>query len=851
MFRTSLRNVLSHKLRLVLTVLAITLGVSFVVGTYVFTDSLNKSLAQLFDTEPADVVVQPRNPLSSGGGGAGSSSGGQPGAALTMPDSVVARVASVPGVKSAIGSVEQAGAVVLNSDNQSVGGPTGTPIGVSWEPAQDAGQATVVAGNPPRGDGQVALDTYTAQKANVEVGSVIHLSTPLLTDAQKDWQVTAVVDIGLSGGVTVVLFDLPTAQKYLVGAGKITQVLVTVNQGASDSAVAAAINSEVGPTYHAITGEEAADQQKQAVTNGLGFLNTFLLVFALIAVFVSAFLIFNTFSMLIAQRTREIALLRAVGASRRQVQSGVVIEALVLAFVASTVGIGVGIGFALGLRKLFSVFGIDLPSGSLDIAPRTIVVAYVVGIVVTVAAAWIPARRASNVPPVAAMRTDVTPVRWSLIWRSCLGVSAWVLALLLIWLGLTEGSSNGLAAIGLAAATGIVGTIILLPFLAAPAVKVLGLPFRGWAIGRLAVQNSKRSPRRTAATASALMIGVTLMTIMVVFTSSFTATANQAIDQAYGADYLLGSPPRFQPFDATVFDQVKSIPGIGSATYVQTTEGESGDTSLRAYGTDPALLTQMINFEMVQGSMSAIGDGKVAVDSDTADALGWSVGDTAPAVFRTGRTSVEIVAIYKRVLVYQGFIANYDTLARWGASPDLDAAIYLKLAAGANSDAVRQSVETVLQKYPTVTVQDQAQVKADMQTQINSLLGFVFALLGLSILIAVLGIVNTLLLSVAERTRELGLLRAIGALRSQVRRMVIVEALLLGVFGAVVGVILGVVFGILMQRTMISEGLKSLEIPWPTLIIFLLAGAVAGVLASIWPAFTASRLDVLRAIATE
>ncbi len=857
MLKSALRNLIAHKLRLILTLLAIALGVSFVVGTFVFTDSLNKSLAQLFDTEPADVVVQPNDAT---GGQSGRGAGQAPG--LTMPESVIAQVHDVAGVKSVIGSVDQVGAVVLNADDESVAGSNSTPIGVSWEPGQDSGQATLVSGAAPKSDGQLALDTSTAAKANAQVGSTIRLSTPLHTDATKKWEVTAVVDIGLSGGATVVLFDLETAQKYLVGKGEISKVLVTVDEGESPGEVAAAINSDfskdselggtpaAGEEYEAITGAQAADQQEQQITDRLGFLNTFLLVFALVAVFVSTFLIFNTFSMLVAQRTREIALLRAVGATRHQIQAGVVTEAFVLSVVATAIGIGLGIGMAFGLRRLFEAFGIELPSGDLEIAPRTIVVAFAVGIVITVAAAWIPARRASSILPVAAMRDATSPPRAAITRRFWFGVASWALALLTAWLGLSNGSETGIAWIGVSTLVGVVGAIALLPFVAGPALTVLGLPFRG-SVGKLAVQNSRRSPRRTAATGSALMIGVTLMTIMVIFASSFTATADQAIDDAYGADFTLGSPPTYQPFDADLYSKVKELGGIESSTHVRTTEGRKKTEAFPVYGVESDKITEMINFEMEEGSLTDIGEGKAAVDTDTAKQLGWSVGDDVPITLRTGQAEVEIAAVYKKILVYEGLVTDFNTAEKWGAPAGLDTVIYLKLAEGADAEQVRQSVERILEKHPTVTGLDQAQIKADIRSQINTLLGFVMALLGLAILIAVLGIVNTLLLSVAERTRELGLLRAVGALRSQVRLLILIESLLLGVFGAAAGVVLGVVFGVLIQRAMISQGLTALEIPWVTLVVFLVAGALAGVIASVWPAFSASRLNILSAIAAQ
>ena len=842
MWRYSARNLMAHKLRLLLTMLSIVLGVSFVVGTFIFTDSMNRSLERLLGTAPADVVVQPVDDVDT------TLPGAAPPTALSMPDSIAAEVARIPGVASASGSVDQAGVAVLDDSGQPVGGVNTTHLGVSWDPSANSGRATVVDGRQPQGPDEIALDTSTAAKAGVGVGDTVRLSTP--RQAEKRWTVTGIVEVGLTGGATVVIFDLPTAQQYVTGPGRVNRVLAGLAEDADAAPIVDAINARLKGPYEAITGAQAADQQQEEVADSLNSLSTFLLLFALASLAVAAFLISNTFSMLIAQRTREIALLRAIGADGVQVQKAVVAESLVMAFVAATVGILAGIGVARLLPALFGAFGVDLPTGDLDVAPRSILAAYGVGLGITLLAVWLPARRAASVRPLAALRLESSPSRRTTMGQVWFGVIMWMLAVLTAWLALINGTELAFLWVWFSGGLAITGTIALIPLFAARGFWLLGAPFR-WRTGRIAVRNAGRDPRRTAAAAGAMLVGVNLMTASAIFAASFSATADEAIESAYGVDFTIGSPPAYQPFDASLYEQVAATPGVAAATYLRSTQAQKNKDPLLAFGVQPQLLEQVVHFDATAGDFTAIGSGGAAVDALTASQYGWRVGDTVPVVVRTGRTEVELVAIYERVLAFRGLITDMETAQRWGAPAGVDSAIYVQMDPDADPDQVRAELEQVTSAYPAVMVADQQQVKAGVHEQIDSLLAFVLILLGLSVLIATLGIINTMLLSTAERTREIGMLRAVGALRGQVRAMVAVESVLLGLFGALVGVVLGIAYGVVMQKAMEPQGLTALAIPWLLLLILVLAGALAGAVAALWPAWRASRMNVLRAIATE
>lgn len=842
MFKASLRTLFAHRMRLAMTMMAIVLGVAFVTGTMVFTSGMSTALDRFFDNEPADVVVTPAAEVQSGLPG----QNGNP----TMSESVADEVAAIDGVARVTPVVQQNGTLILGEDDQVVGGGSQLQLGNSWNQTQAQDDPDSVEGRAPTRYGEVALDTSTAAKAGVAVGDSIRIATPIDPDPTQRWEVTAIVDLGLPGGATVAIFDFETAQQHLVGPGLITQVNADIDEGLTQPEMVQRLADSLGEEFQVLTGADSVAATQDAITGRLDFLNTFLLVFALIAVFVAGFLIFNTFAMLVAQRTKELALLRAIGASRDQVRLSVLLESLLMGVVSAVIGLFAGLLLARLLRVFFDAFGFDLPFGDMTLTPQIIGAGFAVGIVITLVAAIAPAIRASKVPPVAAMRDDIIPpakaAKERLAWGIVLALSAVAFAVL----GLTSENPNyGVAWTGLSAMLGITAVVVLSAWLARPFVRLVGILLRGSTMGRLATLNAERNPRRTAATASALTIGVTLMTIMAIFTTSATASANASIDRAIGADFVI-TDASFRPFSPDVLDAVSALPSTQAATSVRTAPAQKSAATTFVFAVDPVVLPQMLTLEFTGGSLDSLTEGNVGIDSLLAEEFGLEVGDTTTATFPSGDRDVVVGGIYVSAALLNGFLTNAADAELYGLPEGLGG-IYVNSVPGADRDVARTELEEALADYPTLQVQDNSQLKQDFEAQINRLLGFVFALLGLAVLIAMLGIVNTMQMSVVERTRELGMLRAVGSQRKQVRTMIVLEALMLGSFGALLGVCLGIIYGVIMRYVMEPFGLEVVAIPWPLLVLFVVAGALGGVVAAWWPAVRASRLNVLQAIATQ
>lgn len=845
MWRVSIRNLLAHKLRLVLTVVTIALSVSFIAATMVFSDTTNRALDLFFDSEPADVVVRPVDPVTVLGRGE------QRAEELTMPADLADTVAAVPGVESATPSVNQEGVLVLDESGQPLGGPSSAHVGASWNGATLPSGAEDLLAELPRGIGQVALDRTTADRLGVTVGDTVQLVTPLQTDRNREWTVTGIVDIGLAGGATVAVFDLPTAQQLITGPGRVNQLLVATTQ--PPAVVAKAINDELGreSDVSAITGRQAADAAAERVGERIGFLNTLLTVFGFIAVITAVFLIFNTFAMLVTQRRREMSLLRAVGAGAQQIQGSVVIQALVLGIIGTIVGVVLGLYLAVGLRSALRWFNIDVPGGALVISPRTLLIAALVGIGATALAAWAPASRAGRVPPIEGLAADPSLSRDVMQRRAVIAALLGTFALLTAVIGLRDSlANNAVAWVGLSAPFAIAAFILVTPWFARPVLAVLGAPLRQ-VTGRLAVANNRRNPRRVTNTTAALTIGVALIGMITVLTTSATATADVEIDRAFGSDLSIGAPPLYRPYDHSITEQAAAVPGVGQATYIRTTDGQRQDIPVPVFGVQPDAITSAVNLVASSGDLTMVGDDRIALDSRLAQRYGITVGEDFTAEYRTGPATLEVVAIFEPVVVFQGILTDLATAEELGAPPGQDTAAYFTYADGADEAAVRAGIQRSIDRNPALQLQDTETLKRDFAEQVNQLLGFVFAMLALAVIIAVLSIVNTLLLSVRERTSEIGMLRAIGSTQEQVRAMVAMEAAILGVFGALCGIALGLLYGALLRAVMAPLGITELAIPWGWLVVSVICGALAGVLASLWPAITASRTDVLAAIATE
>ncbi|HSN06125.1 MAG TPA: FtsX-like permease family protein [Candidatus Angelobacter sp.] len=849
MLRAALRSLLQHKLRLSLTLLAVVVGVAFVAGTYIFTDSLKRSFDALFTAPQADVTITAGSAVGGAGGpGGGQQAGDQ---VATLPASLVATVSRVDGVAAAYGVVTADGALVIGSDGKVVGQAGPPARGTTWVPDPAINALTVASGSAPTGPDQVALLDSTARAAGVGIGDTVRLDTP---GGAANPRVVGIITRGIGGsdGATLAVFDLRTAQRLLLqDTGRVTSVVVRAAPGVGQATLAARIQGVLPPGTTTQTGAQRSADIADRLATAFQFINIFLLTFAFIALFVAIFLIFNTFSMLVAQRTRELALLRAVGASRAQVRRSVLAEAFVLGLVAAALGVVGGVVVSLGLRALLTAFGADLPAAPLVIEPRTVVVALVVGVVVTVVSAYVPARRAAVVPPVAAMRDEVSLPTRSLLVRTVLGSVLLLLAVVTARAGLRtpDDATRAAQLVGLSALGALVAVIALAPILGRLVLRVLGAPFAGTAVGRLARENGRRNPRRTAATASALAIGLALMTAIGVIAASTKASVADVVDRTIGADYIvLGA--KFQPFSPQVYDAVKATPGASVVTYVrQVPIKVEADQNLLT-GVEPDQFSQVVDLTFVSGSLGTVGLGTAVVDDKTAAALGVGVGQTVRATFVNGTGTLVVTGVYQAAGAYSGWITSIPSLMSIGAR-ELDTAVYVKTAPGADPAAVRAALDRETASFPSVTVLDQASIKDQVNGQFDRVFGFIYALLALAVIVAFVGIVNTLALSVHERRREVGLLRAVGTSRPQIRRMVVLEAVLISVFGVALGVALGLVYGALLQKVLQPQGVTVLAVPTGQIAMFLGLSVVGGVVAALWPAFTASRLDVLRAIATD
>jgi putative ABC transport system permease protein len=844
MLRATLRSLLAHKLRLLLTAVSVVLGVAFVSGSLVFTDTLKQTFNDLFTQTTPDVVVTPATAFTDNTG---------TGNTATISAATLTMVRGVPGVARAEGGVFQNGVQIVGKDGKVIG-TTGAPsFGSNWSGDRDLSPFRLTDGRGPAHAGEVAIDSQSATKAHLGVGSTVRLLTPGVPESDT---VVGIFRYGTSGnlaGASIVTFDLATAQRVLLGgADAYTSIDVKAVPGVSQTVLAGRVNAATagqGTALKIQTGKAAADQQAAQITDGLNFFSTFLLIFAGIALVVGSFIILNTFSMLVAQRTRELALLRALGASRRQVTRSVLGEALVVGVLGSTVGLGFGVLLSVGLRGLFAALGIDLPGGALVVKGATVLTSYAVGVLVTVVAAYLPARRASRVPPVAALNTEMSTPARSLRLRLVSGVVVLGVGLVTIAGGL-KATSNASALVGVGALATFVGVIVLSPSISRRVIGFFGGPVRrSGATGRIAIDNARRNPRRTASTASALMIGLALVSAIGVLGSSATASTEAVIDKVIKADFI-ASNSSFQPLSPDVATALAGTAGVGEVSRVQSLPVQIHGSVTQLTAVDPATIVHMLDISMVSGSLADLAQGGLLVDDKTAKSEHWALGSSVPVTFLSGPRTLVVSGVYVGSSGFSGGVVTTST-ARAVGSRDVDVQVYVKVAQGADPAKVRSAVDRTLVAYPNVKLLDQTQFKQQIRDSINQLLYVVYALLGLAVIIAILGIINTLALSVVERTREIGLVRALGMTRVQLWRSVSVESVAISVYGAVLGTLLGVGFGVVLQRSLADQGIGVLGIPWALLVTVLVLAGVVGVLAALWPAFRAARLDVLRAITTE
>lgn len=842
MWKVTIKGLLAHKLRLALTAIAIVLGVTFISGTYVLTDTLHNTISTLFANVYRNVDFQVRGVAQFTGSGPVSGAVRNP-----IPDSVLAEVRGVPGVETAAGTiggyaqfVSPAGKAISNG-----GAPT---LGVSFDSDQRVSQLHIVQGQPPSGPHDVVMDAGTADSYHFHIGQQVRV---LLLGAPQTFTITGIARFGTANnlaGATLAAFTVSTAQTVLDTPGQLDSISVVAQAGADKATIQRAIEAVLPPGVEVVTGQTVVNEQTGSIDKALGFFNTALLVFAFISLFVGAFTILNTFSILVGQRTKELALLRIVGASRKQVFRSVLGEAGIVGLVSSAIGIGLGALAALGLKALLKGFGLDLPPGPLVFRVRTVVVGLIVGVGVTVIAAISPARRAVRIPPVAAITEQQGGSDVSFTRRFTIGGSIAVLGAVLLGIGLAGGT---ILLVGLGALLLFVGVAMLSPAVARPVASVIGRPLAAGlgVAGRLGRENSMRSPRRTAQTASALMIGLALVSAISVFGASVSKSATSAVDNAFRANLIVTGTGQAQAgsFSTTLPARLAAVPGVTAAltAYQGDFEIRQSVQSLTAVSTQG--LSQTLIVDMTSGSAAALGTGQLLLDSTTASNDNLKVGDTVPVKFAlTGAGTMTVGGIYKANALIGSYLVGESFYLAHYSTPEL-LGVLLKTDGSA---AVESQVKQTLAGFPTVQVQTKAAFEKAQAKQVNQLLGVVYALLGLAVIIALIGIVNTLMLSVFERTHEIGLLRAVGMKRRQIRTMIRSEAVILAIFGALIGIVIGTGLGIALVKSLSSSGINATAVPGPSLVLFLVLAALLGLLAATWPARRAARLDVLDAIAT-
>lgn len=851
MRRVALRNLMAHKGRLVLTVLSVLLGTSFIAGSMVFTGTLSKAFDGISDRMAVgvDARISPENAQGQGGFGPAG-----PGVPLSVADEIKA----APGVRVVVPAIT--GTIALRDGDGEVVSPTGAPqVGGAYLPPGenlDPDGLRITSGRAPSAPNEMVLNESAADRLKLPVGKRTTIVAP---HSAGPVEVTVVGLYSVStdsGGYVGALFAKDQALKLFGDGATAPYIEVGAAPGTTPEQLRDALAERL-PDLRVQTGAEVRQEFEDTINEGLSFLNYFLVAFGLIGLLVGVFIIYNTFSMLVAQRLSELALLRAIGAGRGQVRNSVVLEALVVGVVGSALGLAVGVGLAVLLRAVVTAAGAGFPDGGLAVSPAVVITVMVVGTVVTVVSALIPAVRASRVPPVAAMRAQDGGSAQSLLVRGAVGAALLLSALALLFVATTAVGAGAAIVVGVAGLALILAIVIGGPALVAPLLggvgRVFAAPFGP--AGRLGRTNVMRNPQRTTATAFALVIGVALVGVIGTLGASMQKSIDAQVDQGIRSDLVLQSPSLGMP--PAALTAIADVPGIGAKTILYSVPVRTGGERINALGIDGDPLTAF-NLTRDSGEL-ALRSGGMLVDERTARERGWDVGSTVEMVSAVGaaRTTLTVTGIYSAtagslsgpVITAGDMNVLYPPAA--GASTPLSTpqSVFVNAAEGASVSDLKERLREAVKPLLVVNVDDQDDLKDQAGQAITAMMGVLYGLLGLAVIIAILGIVNTLALSVVERRREIGMLRAIGMIRSQVRRSIYLESMLIAVFGAALGLVLGVLLGISLVHALRDEGLGSVVVPWSTVIVMLVASAFVGVGAAILPAIRAARTPPLAAIA--
>ncbi|MGW7491949.1 ABC transporter permease [Streptomyces sp. NPDC054786] len=850
MLRTALRNVLAHKARLMMTALAVLLGVAFVAGTLIFSDTVGEAIKKASARNLSGVAVSVKAVADDN-----TPETGKDGKRTTvLDDKLVDTVRALPGVQSVRRNV---------TGTATLAGPDGIPIGNGWQniaanfqPDKDGYDARypLMQGRGPAAGDEIALDEATAEAAGHKIGDAVRFATdgPVLT--KKLVGIVTTEDPQVTAGGSLALFDTATAQKMYLHPGQFDELVVGAAPGTDQQALTGKVR-EVLPKNRAeaASGAELAAEQSRMIAAENKSLSQTLLVFAGIALFVGIFIIANTFTMLISQRSREIALMRAVGASRRQVVRSVLAEAGLLGLLSSVIGFGLGAGIAVGLRAVLDANGAGFPDGPVIISPAAVLSSLAVGVVVTVLAAWLPSRKAAKIAPVEALNTvEAPPALRSLVIRNSLGAVITGLGVAVMFYVSTLKSSDDMPIAMAGSMLTLTGVIILAPLLSRPLVSLAGLlTTRLFGIGgKLAKQNALRNPRRTAATASALMIGLTLITGMTVVGNSAQQAMDKMTANGLKADYKVATST-FIGLDTELSKKVADLPGVETAAPLRNSGFEAGGHYADLTGTDLSAVGKVAQLDFKSGSLADAGADGIAISQSSAKEKGWHTGDTLDATFGDKKKAkLKITGVYADNPVI-GNAIGATSLVDPHMSELKNEQLLVKTENGP-TDELEKQIRHALGDSPLLTVQDHADLRKETAGQIETVLYIVYGLLGMAVIIAVVGVVNTLAMSVFERTREIGMLRAIGLARSGIKQMVRLESVVISLFGAVLGIGVGI-FLSWAGGNLVSQGLPTYELllPWGRLGLFLLIALVVGVLAALWPARRAARLNMLEAIGAQ
>ncbi|MFD7667351.1 ABC transporter permease [Streptomyces sp. NPDC059788] len=856
MFRTALRNVLAHKARLMMTALAVLLGVAFVSGTLVFSDTVGKAVKKASAKSFKDVAVSVQ---STSGDGPRIPEDGQNRSTL-LTDRLADQVRSLPGVAAVHANVSGR-ATVADKDNQPIGNDWQN-VATNYQPGADGKDSRypVVQGHGPAAAGEIALDEATAEKSGLKLGDTVRFATDGPALHKKLVGIVHSEDPQVTAGGSLALFDTATAQKLFVHPGQYDELVVAAKPGTDEKALTAAVEKLLPKDRATATSGAvlAADQAKMVEQSNQAMSKT-LLVFAGIALFVGIFIIANTFTMLISQRSREIALMRAIGASRRQVVRSVLAEAGLLGLVSSVVGFALGTGIAVTMRAVLNANGAGFPDGPLVISPSAVLSALGVGVLVTVLAAWLPSRKAAKIAPVEALNTvDAAPKLRGLVVRNTIGAVITGLGVAIMLYVSTQKTAEDMMTPMAGSALTLVGVIVLAPLLSRPLVSLAGkVTTRVFGIsGKLAKENALRNPRRTAATASALMIGLTLITGMTVVGVSGQRASDEMAAQGLTADYQVGTA-NFLGLDPELTKKAAKLPGVQAAVPLRSAafETNGGDGYGSISGTDLAHLDKVADLTFVSGSLDAVRDGGVAVSRSRAEKLHWKTGETHEVGFFTGtekkeKARLKVAGVYEDNATI-GDLFGSTALVDPHVKPLKDEKVLIKTANGPDA-GLEKEIRKALGDSPLLKVQDKDALRKENAGSIDTVLNMVYGLLGMAVIIAVVGVVNTLAMSVFERTREIGMLRAIGLARSGIKQMVRLESVVISLFGAVLGIGVGI-FLAWAGGKMTAASMPTYEmiLPWDRLGIFLAIALVVGVLAAAWPARRAARLNMLESIGAQ